>query len=403
MTEPKSEPGSSQVEPNGGDVPLPGVPERRQPDSGRELLEPYAKADGGRDDEIARGRGGRRSEAGSAALTILALLAIVYTLYFARGLLIPIVVAVLLSFVMMPGVRAMQRVGIPTGVGAGILVLALYGSLIYGVVALGAPAQRWAAAAPETMAAVSEKFGSLRRPVEELGRIAEQVGAAAGIRREEPEVVVRGPSLGARVLGTTRTFLTSFFAIGILLYFLLAAGDLFLQKVIKVTPHFEDKKKALQIGRALEHSVSGYLLSVVAFNGTFGIITGLAMWAVGLPNPFLWGALAFGMDFLPYIGAVIMIVILAMVGATTFDTVGMALLPALVYFVINFIQGNFLYPIVVGRRMTLNPVAVFIGVAFWWTLWGLPGAFVAVPMMATLKLFADQLEGLGPVGEFLGK
>jgi predicted PurR-regulated permease PerM len=345
-------------------------------------------------------------EGRSVGVTILAVLALLYTLYFARGFLLPITLALLLDFLFSPVVRALARFRIPTPLGAGIVILGLLGTLALGAYNLTDPLQRWVGQAPETLSIVRSRVGGLLRPVEQVSKTAEQVADATsatptGAARPQ-EVVVRGPSVISRVFGTTQRLLTGVLEVLVLLYFLLAAGDLFLQKLIKVLPSFEDKKTAVQIARETEASVSTYLLSALLMNLGEGIVVALAMYLLGMPNPVLWGALVVVLEFVPYLGAFTMVVILTIAGLTTFDNVGQALLAPAAFLAINLVQANFIYPLLMSRRLTLNPVAVFVGLAFWWWIWGIPGAFLAVPILATFKIFCDHIESLASIGEFLG-
>ena len=198
-------------------------------------------------------------------------------------------------------------------------------------------------------------------------------------------------------------FLIAAMEVLILLYFLLAAGDLFLQKLIKVLPNLRDKQKAVEIARKTEASISTYLLTTFAITFTEGIVVALAMWALGMPNPLLWGAMVVVLEFIPYLGAAIMTAILTLAALTVYDTLGEALLVPAVFLGINVIQGNFISPALMGHRLALNPVALLVGLTFWFWIWGLPGAFIAVPLLATFKIFCDHIESLAAVGEFLGE
>ena len=342
----------------------------------------------------------------SIAITGLFVLALFYTLYFAREFFRPVVFAVLLSFLFSPVVRALKRARIPEPLGAALVLVALIGALGGGIYALREPAQRWAARAPETMAGIGDKLRELRRPVESVARTAEQVQEAAergGDAAEPREVVVREQSFGERVFGTTQAFVTHALEALVLLYFLLAGGDRFLQKLIKVLPHFQDKKKAVHIARETEASISTYLATVAMINIGEGVVVALAMWAIGMPNPALWGALVVLLEFIPYLGAAMMVVVLSLVALVTYDDVWRAVAAPAIFLAINIIQANFVAPLVLGHRLTLNPVAILVGLLFWWWLWGIPGAFIAVPLLATFKIFCDHIETLAPIGEFLGK
>jgi predicted PurR-regulated permease PerM len=189
----------------------------------------------------------------------------------------------------------------------------------------------------------------------------------------------------------------------ILLFFLLAAGDLFLQKLIKVLPNLRDRRKAIEIARETEASVSTYLLTTAAVNLVEGTIVAGAVYLLGLPNAPLWGALVALFEFVPYLGAVAAVVVLSVAGLATFDDVGHALLVPGSYLVINLVQANFVGPLLLGQRLELNPVAILVSLAFWFWIWGIAGAFIAVPLLATFKICCDHIERLAPVGEFLGR
>lgn len=342
----------------------------------------------------------------SIGITILATLALFYTLYFAREFFRPVVFAILLSFLLSPAVRALRRFHVPAPAGAGLILLALIGALGFGAYELADPVQTWVAEAPSTLAGIRDRLEGLRQPVEQATRTAEQVEKAttgAGSTGAQ-QVVVREPGgVGGRVLGVAGGLVSGVLETLVLLYFLLAAGDLFLQKLVHVIPQLRDKKTAVQIARETEGSISSYLFTVALINAGLGVAVTLAMWALGMPNPVLWGVLAGLAEFIPYLGAAIVFAVLTLAGLATFPHLGQALLVPAVYMGIDFVQANFVYPTVLGRRMTLNPVAIFIGLLFWFFLWGVPGAFIAVPLLATFKIFCDHIDALAPIGEFLGK
>jgi predicted PurR-regulated permease PerM len=270
---------------------------------------------------------------------------------------------------------------------------------------LAGPVQAWAVKAPETLSTAQSKLRSLMRPIERASRTAEQVQNAAGgtdATARNREVVVKPPSLIARVFGTTQRFVTAALEVVILLYFLLAAGDLFLQKLIKVLPTMGDKRKAVEIARMIESSVSTYLLTVACINLVEGTVVALVLWALGMPSPILWGAMVALFEFIPYLGAVAIVAILSIAAITTFDTVGHALLIPGSFLLINVVQANFVSPVLMGHRLALNPVALLVGLTFWFWIWGIPGAFIAVPMLACFKIFCDHVESLAALGEFLG-
>jgi predicted PurR-regulated permease PerM len=339
-------------------------------------------------------------------IAVLALLAVFYTLYFARTFLLPIVFAVLLDFLLSPAVRALVRWRVPLPLAAGLVLLTLLGVGGLVVYDLSGPVQSWAEHAPESVATAQSRLRRLLRPLQRVTKTAEQVESAAGGvagTAQPTEVVVRGPSIVSRLFGSTQRFLAGLLEVTILLYFLLAAGDLFLQKLIKGLPNVHDRKKAIEIARATEASISTYLLTTLAVNAIEGGVVAAALYALGMPNPLLWGALVTLLEFIPYLGAIGLLVILTVGAFASFNDVGHALLIPGAYLAINLIQANLVSPLLLGHRLALNPVALLVSLAFWFWIWGIPGAFLGVPLLATLKIFCDHIERLAPLGEFLGR
>jgi predicted PurR-regulated permease PerM len=340
----------------------------------------------------------------SVGVTILAVLAVLYTLYFARDFLMPIAIALLLDFFFSPVVRALARLRVRPPYGAGLVIVAGIGLLTLGAYQLSGPIQRWVASAPATVATAQVKLGRVLQPLERVTTTAQQVERATNMGGEaSASVVLKGPSLLSRLFGTTQRLVAGMIQVIILLYFLLAAGDLFLQKLVKVLPQVEDKKTAVQIARKTEASISTYLLTAAAVNVGEGVVVTIAMYMLGMPNPLLWGVMVVVLEFIPYIGAAAMVAILTLVALTVYDSVGRALLVPAVFIAINLVQGNLISPLLLGHRLTLNPVAIFVGLGFWFWIWGIPGAFMAVPLLAAFKIFCDHIESLAPVGEFLGQ
>ena len=355
------------------------------------------------DDEHIRALGDR-VDVRTVALVGLFVLATLYTLRLARPFILPVVFALLLDFLLTPAVRWLRRLRVPEPVGAALVLLALVGAMAGIGYYLAAPAASWVQRAPETMATARERLAVLRKPVEQVTRAAEQVQSATDVDGDETQQVeLAGPSLTRQAFGGTMSVLGFVSIAGFLTYFLLAAGDLFLQKLIRVLPQFRDKKRAVSIAREIEEQVSIHIFTTTAINAGVGILTGLAMWLLGMPNPALWGLVAGLLNYMPYIGAFATIAVLGTAALVSFDTLGHALLVPGAFFVINLVEANIVSPLVLGNRLRLNTVALFIGMMFWWYVWGIPGALMAVPMMATIKIFCDHFEDLAPVGEFLGK
>jgi predicted PurR-regulated permease PerM len=341
----------------------------------------------------------------SFEITLLTVLALLYTLYIAREFLIPIVFALLLNFLLSPLIRLLGRWGIAAPAGSALVVIALVAGIGGGAYQLAGPAQRWAMTAPQSFTKAQGKLRRIIKPMEQVSKNVEQAANAVGDQTgKRPQVVIQqGPSLSSRLFGTTQKIMAGMLEIFILLYFLLAGGDLFLQKLIKVLPHFSDKVKAVEIARATEAAVSAYLSTALFVNVAEGAVVALVLWLLDMPNPLLWGALVACLEFVPYLGALTAVIVFTVAGLTTFDQVGRALLIPGSFLAINLMQANLVTPLLLGHRLTLNPVAIFVGLAFFFWIWGVPGAFLAVPLLATFKIFCDHIVSLAAIGEFLGQ
>ena len=341
----------------------------------------------------------------TTGIVILTVLAVVYSMYFARSLLIPIAFAILLDFLFSPLVRLMQKIRIPAAAGAAVIVLGLIATTVLASYQLSGPAQKMLRTAPEAIARARTAVGKVMSPVAKVTSTASDVARTAGASADSlspAKVEVVGPSISSRLAGTAQLMLAGFTQVLLLLFFLLAGGDLFLEKIIRVIPLLQDKKKAVRIARDVESAVSVYLIANLGINVMAGVMVAGAMWALGMPNPVLWGVLTAAFEFIPVIGPLAMMGLLAVTAAGTYDSLGRILLAPGAYFLVNIIQGNIITTLVLGRRLALNSVALFVGLAFWFWIWGIAGAFLAVPLMSIMKICCDHIEVLNPIGEFLG-
>jgi predicted PurR-regulated permease PerM len=346
----------------------------------------------------------------STALTGLFVLASFYTLYFCRSLLLPLVLALLLALLLSPVVRGLKKLHIPEPLGAGLVLLALLGSVGFGIYQLSGPASDWMQRAPQSLRAAEVKLRDLKRSVQKLGRATEQVERIADVSTppagpRTPVVAVSvqaTPTLRERLVSQAADLVTDAVVMLILLFFLLASGDLFLRKLIRVLPRLEDRRRAVDIARQVERDISHYLSTVTMINLTLGAAVALTFALIGVPNPLLWGAMVTCTNFIPYLGPAINYGIFAVIGLLTYNTVPRMLLPVGLFLVLNVLEAYVISPMILGKRLTLNPVMLFVSLTFWGWMWGIVGAILAVPIMVVFKIFCDHLEPLAPIGEFLG-
>jgi predicted PurR-regulated permease PerM len=340
----------------------------------------------------------------SVSLTGFFVLAIFYTLYFARDFILPILLAWILSSLLAPIVRFFKRVRIPEPLTALFLILALLGTISLGAYRLFDPAAEWIQRAPQSLSGVRAKVQRILRPVQGVQETTKEIEkiTTLGKDQETTAVEIKKPGLDEIVVSGAKNVLLAGGVTLVLLYFLLASGDMFLLKLVKILPTLEDKKRAVEIYRQIEANVSTYLAVVTLVNIGFGCIIGSSMYLLGMPNSVLWGVMAAVLAYIPYLGSLIGISTVTVVAILTFDEIFRIIMVPSIYFAVDAIEANLVTPMILGRRLALNPVIIFIWLIFCGWIWGITGALLAVPLLAIIKIISDQVEQLAPIGEFLG-
>lgn len=338
---------------------------------------------------------------------MLSLLAVVYTLYAGQEIILPLVLALVLKLLLAPAMRLLHKqLRLPNALAAGLLILVVFGAIAGVGFTASIPASGWIRRAPESLPLLREKVAVLRQPLDMLQqglKAVEDITAGRGQEANE-EVVAAKPAstlTGSLVTGTA-TILSRFFTTMIVLFFLLASGDRLLRGFVEVLPTFSGKRQAVEIAQEIEINITGYLVTITIMNAVVGVVTGIAMWACGLDTPLLWGATAFLLNFIPILGPIAGVVIFFVVGVLSLEWPWFALMPAGVYLLIHIAEGETITPMLLAKRFTLNPVLVIISLFFWHMLWGIPGALLAVPLLAMLKIVADRVEPLKPIGHIIG-
>ena len=343
----------------------------------------------------------------TVALVLLAAAAIIAGLYYGRDVFVPVALAAVFTALLRPPVRWLERVKVPAPLASTLVVLASLLLLAGAVYAFTAPMQAFVKDVPATVASARAKLGAFAGKNSPLSHVLNPApndsagsGGAQGGKKGEGE---GQPKIAEKVFGATTGVVSTFVEVLLLVWFLLASGTLFQRKLLKVLPLPWEKRAALDVLDQTESVVSGYLFITLLINLGQGAAVGLAMWLLGMPTPLLWGMMTVIAEFVPFLGGAFMVLLLAAVGLATRGSVGQALLAPGAYLLISTLQNNLVSPLAYGRRLRLNPVAVLIGVMIFWTLWGVPGAFLAVPIVATAKVLGDRLDGLAALGEFLGE
>jgi predicted PurR-regulated permease PerM len=217
------------------------------------------------------------------------------------------------------------------------------------------------------------------------------LGATEEEQKNSPSVELKTSRVPSTLINWIGTFLAGIGETVVLLYLLRASGDWFLQKLVRVMPTMRDKKRAIEISHEIQQNISNYLFSVSLINIGLGLLVSVGLNFMGVPNAPLWGALAALVNFVPYFGPVVGIILLSTVGLLTFDNPWKALLPPGWYLLLHLREANFITPILLGRRFTLNPVVIFVSLIFWTWLWGVPGALLSVPILVSIKVVCDRV------------
>jgi predicted PurR-regulated permease PerM len=339
----------------------------------------------------------------SIALTGLFVLAVFYTMYFIRAILLPLVLAVMLSYLLRPIVRAFARVRIIPAISSALILLSLLAAFGYGLSQLSAPASAWLEKAPYSLREFQAKLRPLRHPMEKMAQASGEIEklTTPNDPHAKQEIEVKRHPITELLLLRTPEFITSMALLLILLYFLLSYDGVFLNKLIRILPTLSDKKRAVSIASDIEEHVSRYLLTVTLINICLGLAVGTTVGLLGLANPVMWGVMVALLNFIPYLGALTGIICITLGAVLSFPSFSYALIFPAVYLGFATLEGNFITPWVMGRSLTLNPVMILLSLIFWGWMWGIPGIMLAVPMLAAFKIFCSHVEGMESIAEFL--
>ena len=315
---------------------------------------------------------------------------------------IPIVLGFVLKLVLTPLLRFLQKLRLPR-VASAIVIFAL---LISGITMLGStlsePAATWTDKVAGSLPKLRHQLGFVSDSIQEAQKVMTQAeDLTKGAGPKVMPVAVEGNRLSDRIFTGTRAFISGLFSTFLILFFLLVSGDTFLRRTVEILPRFKDKRQAVEISQQIERDISVYLLTITLINITVGVITGIIMVTCDVGDPLLWGTVAFLLNYIPVLGPILCTGVFIFAGLVTFPATLSALLPAGYYMLVHFIEGTLVTPLLLAKRFTLNPVLVILSVIFWYWMWGLAGAILAVPMLAITKIICDRIDKFKPIGHFL--
>ncbi len=324
--------------------------------------------------------------------------AIFSTLYFAHAIFIPILLALLASFLLAPAVLYLQKFHIPASVSAVLILAMLTSVMAIGINYLAQPVGIWMDRVPSELNKIEKKLMVVKDSIENVQKTTDKIGdiaSTADSKAKKPqEVVMRAPNVLLMLFNSTQDFVIGLVSFLVLLYFLLAHGHSLLLEAGNLWMSRNHRKVSYRILRHVQQNVSRYLLLITMINFVLGLFVALLMWILNMPNPIVWGVSAALLNYIPYVGPVINLVIVTLVAILTFDSPAQMVLPPIALLVLNLLEGQFIQPIFVGRMVTINPVIVFLFILIWGWLWGVAGIFMAVPILMIVKIVIDQRKEL---------
>ncbi len=329
-------------------------------------------------------------------------LACMAALYVAAEIILPLILAIVLKLLLQPLVRLLERIHIPRAIGAVLSVLLVLSIFAATVSLLAGPAAAWAGKLPDAIPKLRDGLSFLHEPISAAQRMMKQIPGVSGEQGVAmPASAVKPANLMGAVLSGSATATSGLLTTLLILFYLLVSGETFLRRMVEILPSFKDKRQAVELSQHIERDVSAYLLTVTCINALVGVATGCVMWVCGVANPVLWGAVAFVLNFVPILGPMVGIIVFLMASVLSLGVSWWALLPVGLYLGIHIIEGEIATPMLLARRFTINPVAVILALIFWFWMWGVTGAILAVPLLAITKIICDDLRPLRAFGHLL--
>jgi predicted PurR-regulated permease PerM len=345
-----------------------------------------------------------KSAWGSTSLLVLVCVLCAVLLYFARAAFIPVALALLFALVLSSPVEALHRRGLPRVVSALLILMVFLGATGGAVNLLWEPAQQWLAGAPRIVKTVERKLGPVTRVLRRIDAVTDRAGhlADAGGRTTSTLTgATPAQSASGEFLLGTGTTVVAMATVVILTLFLLAGGPPMLGRMTASLARDIRSTHVLRVIDAVRREVGRYYATLALINLGLGLATGLAMMALGMPNPVLWGALACVLNFIPYVGSATTLIVLTVVAIVSFDGVGRVLAVAATYLALATIEGQIVQPLLIGRRLELNPIIVFLALWFGGWFWGVAGVVMAIPCLVAIKVAAEHSARGTPLVEFL--
>jgi len=316
---------------------------------------------------------------------------VVYTCVIAQAVIVPILVAILLGLMLAPAVRLLERWRVPRAVGALLAVVFTVAVAGGAFAALATPARQWMARMPQALAHLESAMRDLRKPLQAATSAAHDLGKLANFDSgQSVRVVDASPGFLSQALVAAPAMLAGIIVVVFLLFLFLLHGDELLRKFVTLAPHLRAKRDLVGATRQAQHELSLYMITIALINTGLGLATAAALFALRIPDPLLWGGVAALLNFAPFIGPLLTALALTVVGFGEFASPLSALAAPAAFLGLHLIESQLVTPHLVGRRLALDPVMVFLVlIALGW-MWGVAGLLLAVPLLSCAKIIAER-------------
>lgn len=345
----------------------------------------------------------------SISTSVCAVMLVLYAMYFARSLFVPIATAMFAYLTLRPIVRHTRKFGVPPSVSAAAVMVVLGGLVALGTYLVIDPAREIIADAPSNIAIAKERLAYVLEKVETFNRATDDIAATSDsdsvVEADEPVPVEVKPaawSTNLSILNGTGNLVSFLVVSGVMLYFLLATGDDLLRNIMRALPTLTARKQLIGVVENVQEGLGSYLAQVSTINVGLGIAVGLAMWMLGMPTPVLWGVMATMFNFIPIVGALFGAMIIFLVALVNFDAAYFAFVVAGTYVTLTTIEGQLITPAILGRSLEMSPALVFLSVVVWGWMWGMMGVFLSVPILIAARMACEQYAGMKPLAAVLG-
>lgn len=333
----------------------------------------------------------------SHALNLLATLAVGYTLWQAQGVVLPILLGMFFALIGNPIIRGLRRLRLPRVIGATIVLLGGLAATVALGYQLAQPAAEWARQVPRELSRLAPKLREMSKPVHVASEAAESIARATesgdGRKVDVVRTEVNDPY---RSLTATPMMLTSLLAVVLLTFFFMVYGENLQRNAISLLPSRQQKRVTVEIMQSIEREISRYVLTISIINLMLGLALAGSLYLLGVPlaEALLWGTMSAVLNFAPYVGPLIGIIIMLMMGFVAFDEAWMSLVPAGIYLALHTLEGQILTPVILGRQMRLSPLVLIMALMAFGSLWGIIGLLLAVPLLVCVKISLSRIEGM---------